>query len=314
MTFDAQPDPLYDTMPLWMSRWTELETRLAALLARPQEVGDWLPQLEHTLTAAQTLLAQDEDATLYWLFQMASSSAIGYSTTHAMACWALCRLLAPAVGIEPADRGALERAALTMNIGMTLLQDTLAGQTTPPSAEQRALIETHAARGAQWLRECGVTDPRWLEIVEQHHEADSADRAVRLLQRMDRYTALISPRETRAGRNVTDSARVLLLQGATGSADDIGQALLRTVGICPPGTFVRLSDGRVAVVLRRSDRPGEPWVSAVLEADGRPVLDPELIDTRRDDTAIEAALQTASVRVRLPHARLLQLSRVALRR
>ncbi|TSE31287.1 hypothetical protein Tther_00571 [Tepidimonas thermarum] len=292
----------------WMLRWTTLETQLAALLAAPLRHPDCLPRLQRLLADAQALLEQDEDASLYWLFQLAASTPVGYSTSHALACWAMCRLLAPAVGLAGEEAAALERAALTMNIGMTRLQDTLAAQREPPTQEQRALIDTHAARGAQWLRECGVRDARWLEIVEQHHESDSHDVAVRLLQRMDRYTALISPRETRPGRNVTDSARTLLVRPG-GQLDDIGRALLHTLGICPPGTFVRLADGRIAVVLRRSGRPGEPWVSPVLDAEGHPVLEPILVDTGDDDTAIEAALQTATVRVRLDHARLLQLSR-----
>lgn len=313
MAFTAQPDLAYGAMQDWMARWTELEMQLTALLAAPQQYPDFLPRLERLLAEAEVLLATDEDATLYWLFQLAASTTVGYSTSHAMACWAMCRLLAPVVGVPADQTAALERAALTMNIGMTRLQDALAAQPHPPTAEQRALIDTHAARGAQWLRECGVRDARWLEIVEQHHEADSHDLAVRLLQRMDRYTALISPRETRPGRNVTDSARTLLVRPG-GQLDDIGRALLQTLGICPPGTYVRLADGRVAVVLRRSGRPGEPWVSAVLDADGHPVMEPALIDTGDEATAIEAALQTSTVRVRLNHPRLLQLSRLALRR
>lgn len=313
MAFDAQPDPAYGAMQDWMARWTELETRLAALLLAPRQHADFVPRLEQLLGEAQTLMSTDEDATLYWLFQLAASTSVGYSTSHAMACWAMCRLVGPAVGLPDADLAPLERAALTMNVGMTRLQDTLAAQPHPPTDEQRAQIDTHAARGAQWLRESGARDARWLEIVEQHHDGDSQDLAVRLLQRMDRYTALISPRETRPGRNVTDSARALLVRPGS-QLDDIGRALLQTLGICPPGTYVRLADGQVAVVLRRSGRPGEPWVSAVLDADDHPVLEPALIDTGDESTAIEAALQTTTVRVRLHHPRLLQLSRLALQR
>lgn len=297
----------------WMVRWTDLETQLAALLSAPRRFTDFLPRLEQLRADVEILLAADEDAALYWLFQLAASTSIGYSTSHAMACWAMCRLLGAAVGVSAQDAAALERAALTMNIGMTRLQDALAAQPHPPTKEQRALIDTHAARGAQCLRECGVRDARWLDIVEQHHDEDSRDLAVRLLQRIDRYSALVSPRETRPGRNPTDSARTLLAQSSA-QPDAIGRALLQTLGICPPGTFVRLVDGQVAVVLRRSGRPGEPWVCAVLDAAGHPVPEPALIDTGKETTAIEAALQTTTVRVRLNHPRLLQLSRRALQR
>ena len=158
-----------------------------------------------------------------------------------------------------------------------------------------------------------MRDERGLDGVEQLHEPDPGDLTLRLLLRMDHYTALISPRRTRPGRNVTDSARALLLP-AYGGLDDIGRALLQTLGVCPPGTYVRLADGSVAVVLRRSGHPGEPWVSAILDRDGHPIPEPALIDTGNEVHAIEAALQTATVRARPNHVRLLQLSRLALQR
>jgi hypothetical protein len=313
MALTAAPDPAYDAMPDWMARWTGLETQLAALLAAPQQYPDLTQRLERLLGEAQKRLALDEDATLYWLFQLTASTTVGYSAAHAMACWAMCRLLAPVVGLPAPERDALERAALTMNIGMTRLQDALVAQPTPPTPEQRALIDTHAARGAQWLRECGVRDPRWLDIVEQHHESLSNDLAIRVLQRIDRYAALWSPRETRRGVDGARAARATLID-SQGMIDEIGRTLVTTLGISPPGTFVRLFDGRTGIVLRRSGAPSEPWVSAVLDADGHPVLESELIDTRHDSTAIEASVPSSAVRVRLDHPRLLQLSRLALRR
>jgi hypothetical protein len=313
MALTAAPDPAYDAMPDWMARWTGLETQLAALLAAPQQYPDLTQRLERLLGEAQKRLALDEDATLYWLFQLTASTTVGYSAAHAMACWAMCRLLAPVIGLPAPERDALERAALTMNIGMTRLQDALVAQPTPPTPEQRALIDTHAARGAQWLRECGVRDPRWLDIVEQHHESLSNDLAIRVLQRIDRYAALWSPRETRRGVDGARAARATLID-SQGMIDEIGRTLVTTLGISPPGTFVRLFDGRTGIVLRRSGAPSEPWVSAVLDADGHPVLESELIDTRHDSTAIEASVPSSAVRVRLDHPRLLQLSRLALRR
>jgi len=312
--FAASPDPAYGLMRDWMTRWSDLESDLAQLLLQPRSSPDFLAQLERLQTQADALLALDPDATLYWLFQLAANSSIGYSSSHSLVCWAICRLVAPALDFSPAQQDSLARAALTMNLAMTQLQNTLAEQTEPPSSEQRAAIETHAARSAQWLRELGVSDSAWLHTVEQHHESSSGtDVATRLLQAVDRYAALISPRQTRTGRLVTDSGRyAVLTQGA--GIDDLGHVLLRTLGICPPGSFVRLQDDSVAVVLRRSGRPSEPWVAPVLDARGSALPEPSLIDTSQDEHGIAAALVTQTVRVRLNHARLLQLSRMALAR
>ena len=68
----------------------------------------------------------------------------------------------------------LRCAALTMNLAMTSLQDTLAQQVAPPSPLQRAQIDSHAQRGAQVLQEAGVADAMWIEAVRHHHNTPPA--------------------------------------------------------------------------------------------------------------------------------------------
>lgn len=290
-------------------RWLTLELRLAALLHNPQRGTDWSTALDAVLQQARALLGEDEDAALYWLLHVSATTPVGYSTAHALTCWALARLLAAPLGLTEQQADALERAALTMNIGMTALQDALAVQPYPPDAQQRALIDTHAARGAQCLRECGVRDAAWLHIVEHHHEPDVTDLPTQALQRLDRYAALLSPRASRSGHDVVQGARQLQPHNAVD--DTIHRALVTTLGVCPPGSFVRLHDGTVAVVLRRSGRPAEPWVARVQDADGRPLPEPQWLDTSDPAHAIDAALPATEVRLRLPHASLLRLARQA---
>lgn len=311
MNFSAQPDPAYASMPDWMHQWSDLETRLHVLLLAPHQQPEFTEQLRALHQRMLQLLALDADSSLYWLFQLAASSTVAYSASHAMVCAALCHLVAGELKLNATQQDSLALAALSMNIAMTRLQDDLAAQTVPPSSEQRELIETHAARSAQWLREMGVSDPDWLHVVEQHHDTSSdTGLPTRILMAADRYAALISPRQTRPGKCITDSARHVIVRSGN-SLDEVGHALLTTVGICPPGTFVRLNDGTVAVVLRRSGRPGEPWVASVLDAKQHPLAEPALINTAEDGQGIEAALITQTVRVRLNHPRLLQLSRMA---
>lgn len=292
----------------WIDRWPALETQLADLLLAPRE-HDLPARLRELLEEARALRDADADAALVWLVQVGTASPVGYSTAHALVCWALCRTVAPALALPAEECEALERAALTMNVGMTALQDELAAQPHAPDARQRALVETHAARSAQLLRECGVRDARWLAIVEHHHDPQTGDMATRLLQRIDRYAALLSPRRSRHGR---DSVEAMWQTLASPPTDAIGAAMLTTLGVCPPGAFVRLHDGRVAVVLRRSGRPAEPWVAPVQEADGRPIVEPALVDTGDPAHAVEAALPAAQVRVRVHAPQLLRLLRQGL--
>jgi HD-GYP domain-containing protein (c-di-GMP phosphodiesterase class II) len=315
MTFPSLPNTAQFELQRWMHDWAELENRLSLVLLKPQQhptlPGD-LAQLHEQLT---DFLQQDADATLYWLFQLAASSTVGYSTSHALVCASLCHLVGPALGLTAAQQTPLTCAALTMNLAMTRLQDDLAAQQTPPTPAQRLTIDQHPTLGAQMLQQLGVQDTAWLRIVAHHHDAITphTDLPSRVLMACDRYAALISPRETRPGRCVTDSARGVIVRNGHG-VDEVGHALLRTVGVCPPGTFVRLHDQQVAIVLRRSSQPAAPWVATVMDAAEHPLMEPELVNTAEDGRGVEAALLTRSVRVRLNHAKLLQLSHLAAQR
>jgi len=293
-----------------MSAWTDLENRLSRLLRAPREADDFVHDLLFIEQHMVALLETDADGSLYLMLQLAASSNVGYSASHALVCASLCQLVAPAQVDDAGWVHSLNRAALTMNIAMTQLQDDLALQAEPPSPEQRQAVDGHAEAGADMLRALGVQDPFWLHTVEHHHNAQGPDLVTRVLMATDRYAALLSQRETRPGRCVTDSARSVIAYKRD-ALDEVGHALVSTVGICPPGTFVRLEDGRTAIVLRRSRQPGTPWVAPVLDADNHPVPNPDLINTADDGVGIEAALVPKSVRVRLNQTRLVQLSKQA---
>jgi HD-GYP domain-containing protein (c-di-GMP phosphodiesterase class II) len=294
----------------WMTHGADLETRLSVLLLSPRQQPQWLADLKQVQAELGSLLQADADGALYSLLQIAATTTVGYSTSHAMVCASLCHLVAPVLGLQRVQQDSLTLAALTMNIAMTRLQDDLALQSDAPTPDQRRLVDVHPLAGAHLLRDLGVQDPFWLHTVEHHHDPDSADLLTRVLMATDRYAALLSPRETRPGRCVTDSARSVIAYKRD-ALDEVGHALVSTVGICPPGTFVRLEDGRTAIVLRRSRQPGTPWVAPVLDAEEHPIPNPELVNTANEGLGIEAALVPKSVRVRLNHTRMAQLSKQA---
>lgn len=298
-----------------ISAWTDLENRLSRLLRTPHEADDFVHDLLFIEQHMVALLETDADGSLYLMLQLAASSNVGYSGSHALVCASLCHLVAPTQIDDPGLIRSLNRAALTMNIAMTQVQDELALQAGQPTPPQKEKIDAHASAGVALLETLGVSDPVWLEIVARHHDAPEPlsddpspiNLLTRVLMATDRYTALISPRETRSGRCITDSGRNVVARNGN-LPDPVGHALLRTVGICPPGTFVRLQDQSVAVVLRRTGVPGVPLVATVLDADAHPIPDPVLVHTDAEPHQVEAALVTRTVRVRLNHARLLQMA------
>jgi len=279
----------------WLRRWTDLESRLTALLlAAPSGRGDWPVAFSDWLKHARSHLDSDTDAGLFWIFRLASTTRVGYSSIHALLCWALARVVSPALALSAADADTLERAALTMNIGMTRLQNLLAMQTAPITPSQRTQIDAHPSRSVELLQSHGVKDERWLFVVKYHHDTACLDFSTRVLQRLDRYGALISPRQTRDGRHLVETGHHLTTQG-TEKIDDVGRSIVHELGLFPPGTLVRLADDSTAIALRRGENPGDPQVAVIFGPDGKKPPSPFAVDTRQPEWAVVSALHGTSV-------------------
>jgi hypothetical protein len=297
--------------------WSDLEAGLDTLLREPRRIPDFKAKVRQYDRWMQDLLSQDTDVGLYLLFQIASDRSLGYSSAHALICAVLCHVLARELALPQAERDSLVGAAMTMNTAMTRLQNQLAEQADRLSAEQQQAVRRHADEGRALLAQVGVNDPLWLDIVALHHDTrpapthldalPAAERLAHILRVVDRYGAMISPRKTRAGRSVTETVRAMVTRD-DGLRDPVGMALVRAVGLCPPGTFVRMETGETAVVLRRG-RANLPLVAFVVSRSGGKLQAPRLHRTATGRPAIQSALTREQVhgQVHFNHQQLLRL-------
>jgi HD-GYP domain-containing protein (c-di-GMP phosphodiesterase class II) len=287
--------------------WSDLEAGLGIILGSSSSVQEFEQRVWQYDRWLKVLLERDTDIGLYLLFQLATNSPAGYSASHALVSAVMCHLIAVELKLPQDERDSLVHAALTMNIAMTGLQDQLAEQIERPSAEQQDAIQAHAAKGVLLLGHLGVVDPRWLDAVARHHdETTGAGALARILRIVDRYAAMISPRKSREGRTTTDSAQLIVANSAR-QQDGIGQALVSAVGLYPPGTYVRLDSQELAVVTRRSNVPGRPFVAVVVNAAGAPLNPPHLHQIADASRGIKAALTASAIHVHLNHHLILQL-------
>ena len=296
--------------------WSDLESGLGMVLGHPDNVQEFEQRIGQYDRWMQDLLRHDADVGLYLLFQLAINSPVGYSSSHALVCAVLCHLLSVDFALPKHERDSLVRAALTMNLAMTALQDQLATQHNKPTQAQLMAIRAHAANSAKMLSDIGIADALWLETIQLHHKEDPPGanlggltpphRLGYILHVVDRYAAMISPRQSREGRSATESAQNIL-QGSPEHGNSVGQTLIRIVGQCPPGTFVQLDDKEVAVVMRRSTEPNRPDVAIVIDQKGALIRPPCLHRTASGSPAIQAALAACSVQERINHHLILQL-------
>ena len=294
--------------------WTDLHASLGTLLHQGAAAPQFFERIERLATRVQGLWCAAPDNSFLVLVQLLFDARMGYSTTHALLSAGLCALVSPHTGLSPGEQGTLLRAALTMNIGMTHAHDAMARQTAPLSSAQRQAVQEHPTLGANLLRQLGVIDPLWLQLVEEQHERPdgsgypagkcTTDVAPRLLQMADVYVACLSPRPGRGGLLAQQVARELYL-GPDQRPDPLGALFVKHVGFYPPGSYVRLANEEVAVVTRRGPKANTPRVFSIVGRQGMPLGEPTLRDTQDPAFEVKASLSPGDVRVVVNVPRLL---------
>lgn len=284
--------------------WLDVQEVLSVVLSQGAAAKHPLERIDAVARRAAQLLDADTDDSLFTLFQALGDPSLGYCATHALLAAVLCELTARRLQVPDFVRPVLLLSALTMNIGMAHEQDKLARQTTPLSAAQRKLIQEHPQAGAAMLRDFGVANEDWLDLVGLHHESDEALglprnlECRRILRAADGFIAKIAARATRSGLSALGAAKAVLVH-ATGQEARIGSALAMAVGFYPPGTYVALANGQIAVSAQRGAAANTPVVVSVVNAEGMPLGHYVLRDTSQSEFSIRSPVSPQRIRLKV---------------
>ncbi len=243
----------------------------------------------------QDLCELDADAALATLHTDVEGR---YTLTHPLAVATLSELIAKRNGVAQEQRLPILAAALTANVAMIDLQEILQKQQTPLTEEQRQAIRLHPLQATELLTESRVQDQVWIKTVLHHHEkldgsgypgalrGEHIPLSVRIIALADRYSAMISPREYRDQMLAKDALRDIFLQRGKELDEELAQLFIKELGVFPPGAFVRLQNGEIAIVIRRGASANCPTVQSVIGPRGAPLLAPVRRDTSNENYAI----------------------------
>ncbi|MES2613341.1 MAG: phosphohydrolase [Pseudomonadota bacterium] len=300
--------------PPYVVDWPALQDRTTQLLRNPH-VADFPDRFQPLHAELARNCEQAPDATLLALIYLSAQETRMYSGTHAMLVACVCMVVAKEMLRWPAAQVQLVgQAALSMNIAMTDLQDQLAQQIQPLTSQQISAVEDHAARSEALLRTLGVHSELWLEAVRHHHhrtpgafgQKSPGLQMARLIQRADVFGARLAPRAARSPMPVTAAMQASYYDEEQ-KVDEAGAALVKALGIYPPGAFVKLASQEVAVVLRRGTSGTTPRVAVVTNRLGMPTGELIPRDTSQPQWKIVGVVAHKDVRVKLSLNRLLPL-------
>lgn len=230
-----------------------------------------------------------------------------YPLAHHVHSAVLCSLMGRRMGLPDGDLMPVLCAALTYDMGLVDMIH-LEKQLEPLSTEQCEVVRRHPARGVELLKRAGIDDEIWLAAISNHHErvdgsgypkglsGDDVPLGARMLGVADSYTAMTKGRPYRDAKVPAKAVGEIF-----GGKDNlfgarVSEALVKELGMYPPGAIVRLANGETAVVKARGARITQPQVFSVYDASGMPFMLPQQRDSRLDEYAVKAPVAHSECR------------------
>jgi putative nucleotidyltransferase with HDIG domain len=186
-----------------------------------------------------------------------------YTYMHSVSVCALMVSLGKQLGLdEPTLRDA-GMAGLLHDLGKAVMPQEIINKPGKLTDEEFTIIKTHPVRGHEMLLESGVNNERVLDVARHHHEridgkgypdalpADKISLIARMSAVCDVYDAVTSDRPYKAGWDPAESvARMASWEGHFDSV--VLQTFIKTIGIYPVGSLVRMASGKLGVVVEQN--------------------------------------------------------------
>jgi putative nucleotidyltransferase with HDIG domain len=217
-------------------------------------------------------------------------TADDYSYMHSVAVCALMVALAHQMGLDDADSRDAGLAGLLHDLGKAAMPLQILNKPAKLSDREYAVIRTHPERGHRMLQEGRGASEVAMDVCLHHHEridgrgyphglqGDKLSTFARMGAVCDVYDAITSNRPYKAGWDPAESiARMASWKGQFDAT--VFQHFVRSLGIYPNGSLVRLASGRLAVVMEQNPQAlTAPLVKAFFDTATHRAIAPLLLD------------------------------------
>lgn len=214
-----------------------------------------------------------------------------YTYMHSVAVCALMVALARQLKLDEAATRELGMGGLLHDLGKAFMPHEVLNKPGKLTDAEFAIMKRHPVDGHTALLGSGIVGAIPLEVVLHHHEKMDGtgypDRlkgdGISLYARMgavcDVYDAITSNRPYKSGWDPAESIRKMA-EWCHGHFDAaIFQAFVKSVGIYPVGSLVRLQSGRLGVVVDQTEKSLlKPRVKVFFSTKSNARIPPETLD------------------------------------
>ena len=225
-------------------------------------------------------------------------TADDYTYMHSVAVCALMVALARQLGLDEKDTREAGMAGLLHDLGKALMPMDVLNKPGKLTDAEFTIIKSHPVEGHRLLVEGKSASATVLDVCLHHHEkvdgsgypdrlpGDKISLHAKMGAVCDVYDAITSNRPYKAGWDPAESIRKMT-EWSKGHFDErVFQGFVKSIGIYPTGSLVKLTSGRLAVVVEQSEKSLlAPRVKAFFSTKSQVYIPPEVVDLSRPGSA-----------------------------
>jgi len=191
---------------------------------------------------------------------------------HALNVTVLSMILAKSIEISREDAQLLGLAAILHDIGKLEVSDKILLKKDPLTHGEHAHYQLHSEFGARMVKSIGLS-PRISKIVLQHHEladgsgypaglkAEQTDPLARIIVLANNYDSLCNPKNMSGAKTPYEALAYMFAHQRSKFDEDLLKRLIKSLGVYPPGSIVKLSNEQYATVVSvNPNYPLKPYV------------------------------------------------------
>jgi HD-GYP domain-containing protein (c-di-GMP phosphodiesterase class II) len=222
-----------------------------------------------------------------------------YTYMHSVAVCALMIALGKQLGLEGNDLKEAGLAGLLHDVGKMMIDEAVLNKPGKLTDEEFNIVKDHPRKGWELLQGSSDITATALDVCLHHHERMDgkgypeklSGEQISLFAKMgavcDVYDALTSNRCYKNGWEPAETIRKMA-EWRNGHFDErVFQAFVKTIGIYPSGTLVRLKSGRLAIVMEQTEKSLlTPIVKIFFSTKSNEPIMPEMLDLGRSQESI----------------------------
>ena len=218
-------------------------------------------------------------------------TADDYTYMHSVAVCGLMIALARQLRLDEAQTRIAGMAGLLHDLGKAAIAPDILNKPGKLTDEEYAVVRSHPEHGWRMLQAAGGVEEAVLDACLHHHEkvdgtgyphrlaGDKISLVARMAAICDVYDAITSDRAYKRGWDPAESLRRMAEWSRDHFDARLFQAFVKSIGIYPVGSLVRLTSGRIGVVTEQgAGSLTAPRVKVFFSTRSGMRIPPEVID------------------------------------